>query len=260
MKLLRSLCMALSMYMYSGIPVPQVKWEEENMAYAMCFFPLVGLIQGACVLLVFFAADSLELSPVLSGVLLALVPLLITGGIHMDGFCDTVDALSSHAPREKKLAIMKDPHCGAFAVIGFAAYMLASFGLWHEAALTGASRYVLALVPVLSRSLSAFAVVSFKSAKGDGLLAAFSGAADVRTVRIVSALWFIAAVAGMFAGSLTIGGASLFAAGAVFGYYGNMAYRKFGGTTGDLAGWFVTVCELACLGAAVLTEKIGGLL
>ena len=47
MRLLRSLCMALSMYMYSGIPVPQVKWEKENMAYAMCFFPVVGLIQGA---------------------------------------------------------------------------------------------------------------------------------------------------------------------------------------------------------------------
>ncbi len=260
MKLVRSLCMALSMYMYSGIPVPQVKWEKENMAYAMCFFPLVGVIQGACVLLVCFLSDFLGLSPVLTGAGLALTPLLITGGIHMDGFCDTVDALSSHAPREKKLAIMKDPNCGAFAVIGFASYLLASFALWHEAVSTDFSRYVLALVPVLSRALSAFAVVSFKSAKGDGLLAAFSGAADIKTVRIVSALWFAAAAAGMFAVSLTAGGAVLIAAGVTFGYYGRMAYSKFGGTTGDLAGWFVTVCELACLGAAVLMEKIGGLL
>ncbi len=260
MRLLRSLCMALSMYMYSGIPVPQVKWEKENMAYAMCFFPVVGLIQGACVLLVLFLCDLLGFSAVLSGALLTLVPLAVTGGIHMDGFCDTVDALSSHAPREKKLAIMKDPNCGAFAVIGFASHLLISFALWHEAALTGASRYVLALVPVLSRALSAFAVVSFKSAKGDGLLATFSGAADVRTVRTVSCLWFAAAAAGMFLCSLTLGGAALLAAGVVFGYYGRMAYSRFGGTTGDLAGWFVTVCELACLGAAVLTEKIGGLL
>ena len=75
MRLLRSLCMALSMYMYSGIPVPQVKWEKENMAYAMCFFPVVGLIQGACVLLVFFLCDRLGFSAVLSGALLTLVPL-----------------------------------------------------------------------------------------------------------------------------------------------------------------------------------------
>lgn len=259
MRLIRSLCMALSMYMYSGIPVPQVKWEKENMAYAMCFFPLVGVIQGACMLLVFFLAKWLRFSPVLAGALLALVPLLITGGIHMDGFCDTVDALSSHASREKMLDIMKDPRSGAFAVIGFGAYLLAFFALWHEAAITGAVRYVLALVPVLARGFSAFAVVSFKSAKGDGLLAVFSGAADVKTVRTVSVIWIAASAAGMLAISPVQGGAAVIAAGTAFGCYGRMAYKKFGGTTGDLAGWFVTVCELACLGAAVLAEKIGGM-
>ena len=40
MKLLRSFCMALSMY--SRLPVPHVAWEEENMAYALCFLPVVG--------------------------------------------------------------------------------------------------------------------------------------------------------------------------------------------------------------------------
>ena len=36
---------------------------------------------------------------------------------------------------------------------------------------------------------------------------------------------------------------------AVFLWYGRMAEREFGGITGDLAGWFLQVCELASLAA-----------
>ena len=32
--------------MYSKIPMPQCEWNEENMAYAMCFFPWVGVAIG----------------------------------------------------------------------------------------------------------------------------------------------------------------------------------------------------------------------
>ncbi len=32
--------------MYSKIPMPQCEWNEENMAYAMCFFPWIGVAIG----------------------------------------------------------------------------------------------------------------------------------------------------------------------------------------------------------------------
>ncbi len=57
----------------------------------------------------------------------ALIPVWITGGIHLDGYADTCDALSSYGDREKKLEILKDPHCGAFAVIRLCSYFLAYF-------------------------------------------------------------------------------------------------------------------------------------
>lgn len=53
-----------------------------------------------------------------------LIPIAVTGGFHIDGFMDTMDAFHSYKPREEKLAILKDSHIGAFAVI-----MLASYGL-----------------------------------------------------------------------------------------------------------------------------------
>ena len=33
--------------MYSKIPMPPADWEKENMKYALCFFPWVGLAVGA---------------------------------------------------------------------------------------------------------------------------------------------------------------------------------------------------------------------
>ena len=46
MYLLRSLAIAISMY--SKIPVPMVDWNEKNMKYAMCFFPVVERPQEDC--------------------------------------------------------------------------------------------------------------------------------------------------------------------------------------------------------------------
>ena len=42
MNLLGSLAIAFSMY--SRIPMPQVSWTKERMKYAMCFFPLIGVV------------------------------------------------------------------------------------------------------------------------------------------------------------------------------------------------------------------------
>ena len=38
--------------------------------------------------------------------------------------------------------------------------------------------------------------------------------------------------------------------------YKRMAVRQFGGFTGDLAGWFLQVCELVMLAAVVAAERM----
>ena len=50
--------------------------------------------------------------------------------------------------------------------------------------------------------------------------------------------------------------AALAAAVCVYLFYRRMALRVFGGFTGDLAGWFLQVCELSMLAAAVLAERV----
>ena len=44
---------------------------------------------------------------------------------------------------------------------------------------------------------------------------------------------------------------------ACFEYYRRMAYKNFDGVTGDLAGWFVQITELALAAVIVLGGKIG---
>ena len=132
MRLLYSLSIAISMY--SKIPVPMVDWNEKNMKYAMCFFPVVGVITGLLqagagyLILQYTSFGKLFFAAVMT-----LIPVLVTGGIHLDGYADTIDALSSYGDREKKLQILKDPHTGAFAVIGLCVYFAAALALWSEA-------------------------------------------------------------------------------------------------------------------------------
>ena len=109
--------MIITFSMYSKIPMPNIDWKKENMKYAMCFFPLVGLVIGIIMAAWMYLAKFLAIGSILFAGIATIIPVIITGGIHIDGFCDTVDARSSHQSREKKLEILKDPHIGAFALI-----------------------------------------------------------------------------------------------------------------------------------------------
>ena len=186
------------------------------------------------------------------------IPLLITGGIHLDGFCDVCDALASHQSRERKLEIMADPHVGAFAVQGCGLLLLLTFGLWCQAERTDGTLWAaLLLVPALSRGLSAFAALTLPNARGGGLLAAVTGAGRRgRWLPLCAALLCAAGLAALEPGYLWIGGAALLA----LWYYVKTAKREFGGTTGDLAGWFLQLCELACLAGLVLAQSLEGVL
>ncbi|MBO5973153.1 MAG: adenosylcobinamide-GDP ribazoletransferase, partial [Clostridia bacterium] len=92
----RSVAMAFSMF--SSIPTPRVEWKDSNMKYMLCALPLVGGVIGAVMVLWYVLCDALNVGRILYAAGMVLIPLLVSGGIHLDGFCDTVDALASHAP------------------------------------------------------------------------------------------------------------------------------------------------------------------
>lgn len=251
-KIINSLLIAFAMY--SKIPTPQADWEKENMRYVMCCFPLVGAVIGALIYGWSYAAVRFGLSEGLRAAGYVLIPVFITGGIHLDGFLDTCDALHSYAPVERKLEILKDPHTGAFAIICACSLFAADFGLWSQVSVHGAR--ALSFGFVMSRCLSGWSVAVFPCAKNTGLAATFHDAAHRRTVGILCGLELAAALTlgCLLAPRETI--CMALASGICVLWYGVMARRQFGGITGDLAGWFLQMCE--CLMA--LFVVIGELL
>lgn len=241
--------------MYSRIPVPQIEWKEENRKYSLCFFPLIGAVIGALLILLNYICGLLGAGRLLFSVSAAALPVLVTGGIHLDGFCDVSDAKASCAGKAEKLKIMSDSHIGAFAVISLCVYFLLQVGFFSEIYGTSAI-YAAALGYVMSRSLSAFAAVTFKSAKSSGALQSFTRPADkIVTVTVSVIIFGAAAIASVLTEpvcGISAGAAALI----VLLYYRRFSYRCFGGITGDLAGWFLQICELAVLAAAVISYRI----
>lgn len=242
--------------MYSAIPMPKTDWNERNMRYAMCFFPLIGVPIGALLMGWLWLCEILEVGTLLTAAVCAVIPVLVTGGIHLDGFCDTVDALSSHQTMEKKLEILKDSHTGAFAILGAIVYFLLDTALWSEYQFTVSTALVLLISFVLSRTLSALALVIFHPAKNSGLLRTFSDLAQKRTVRTVMLLFLVLCFALLLVLDWKSGTLVIVAAALTFWYYHHMSGKQFGGITGDLAGYFVTLCEWFSLLAVVLAQKI----
>lgn len=258
MKWLRAVGMAFALY--SRVPMPPLDWESESRRLTLYVFPLVGLAVSGAWCLWLGLCWALELGNVLRAVGMTLLPFLVTGGIHMDGFCDVCDALASHQSRERKLEILKDSHTGAFAIICCGLYLLVFFAAWCEAAPAGGAALALALGPAFSRSLSGLFAVTLPNARGTGLLATFTGPMDAVKARGVLAAWAVLTGGAMVAADVRTGLAALAGAGLACVYYVVTARRQFGGVTGDLAGFFLQLCELGMVLCAAVGQRLEVLL
>ena len=240
-KILKACNVAFSMY--SKIPMPRFVWGTEDMRYHLCFFPVVGAVIGGAIFGWYKLAEWLSMSQMGTALVAMAIPLLITGGFHVDGFMDTMDALSSYQDREKKLEILKDPHIGAFSVITLAVALLLTAGFLQE---IKAESQVLCLAGsfVLSRVLSGLCVTSLPSAKEKGMLkttmdtagrGVVKGSLAVEGILIVGAMGFVAPTYAL---------AVVLANVAVLCWFLWMTKKNFGGITGDLAGCLVVMCEV----------------
>ena len=234
----------IAVAMYSKIPMPKVEWNQENMKYTLCFFPAIGLVIGGLLYAWSRGCEACGFGQVCFALVGTVIPVIITGGIHLDGFLDTADALHSYAKKEKNQAILQDPHVGAFAVIAaICFFMLYGAGLtliWKKGQLL-----LLGLSYIISRTLSGMSLVWFPAAKEEGLLHTFSSSAHKRTVRIVLVTLLALAMISAVIIHPVMGALMALAAMWVWTYYYYMSKKQFGGITGDLAGYFLCLCELS---------------
>lgn len=242
--------------LYSAIPVPRTEWTSRSVRYSLCFFPLVGVVSGALLLGWHYLCVSLGVSSLLFAIVSVLLPILVTGGIHMDGYIDTSDANASHAPPERRLEILKDPHVGAFGVLGCICVLLLQAGLWHELY----DKALICLLPIVgnivSRAMCALSIATFPSARSSGLSHMFSESAQ-KSAAVTSCVIYLllGAVACVLVSPLW-GSAAILVSIVYFFIHRAFCAVRFGGNTGDLAGFFLVNVEIiflvcACIGSVL---------
>ncbi|MBQ0059741.1 MAG: adenosylcobinamide-GDP ribazoletransferase, partial [Lachnospiraceae bacterium] len=114
---------------------------------------------------------------------------------------------------------------------------------------------------ILARMLSGMSVIMFKNARGSGSLMAFQEETDQRKAEVVfyvqiAVFIVIILLNGLIRGvpALIAGVAMVWASALIFWLYYYRSKKIFGGITGDLAGWFLCLCELGQVAALALVS------
>ncbi|MHA6258954.1 adenosylcobinamide-GDP ribazoletransferase [Sporosarcina sp. CAU 1771] len=238
----------LALQFFTVIPVRKElamgKREVTAMFVALPFIGgAIGLVMYA---VMFLMSDLLNIGMLLTAVFIVLTGILLTGGLHLDGWADTGDAFFSYRDREKRFEILEDPRIGAFGTMALVLLVLLKVALFHELLIRGGGHWALFIaVPFVVRvgMNSYFALVP--SAKDGGIASFLKGklvASKVIIYSLISGL-LVLIVLGFLLHTLLIpvSLAALFVLSVTL--YRKWSLNHFGGVTGDLSGAFIEGME-----------------
>lgn len=236
----------------------------EEFGRSMAFFPLVGLVIGLILDLVYLPLRSL---PFLAGAAVLVAWIAVTGGLHLDGLMDTADGFFANAGRERALEIMKDSRIGSFALMG--AFSVLLLKLAFVVSLPPAAvPLVLPLMAIAGRFTALLLPAAYPHANpGAGLggtAARWAGPAEMVKGSFVCAAAIAAvaaakSLAGGWAGAAeaAILGFSAWLAAALTGLWlAHASVKRLGGITGDVIGAAVELAETAVLALAVFIFNV----
>lgn len=196
----------------------------------MLYFPLVGLIIGAILVLILYPL-SFFLPKMVISVLLLLLSFLITGGMHTDGFVDFCDGFFTVGSREKKLDVMRDPTIGAMGMIGGVVLLLLKFTLLFNLSKDFFFRCII-LMSVFSRWAQVLACYRSKYPRNEGKGKEFIG--RVGDLEFIFGGAFTMMMFYLLAG---VNGIVLFLTSFLFSFLFIVFIKKiFDGMTGDTIG------------------------
>jgi len=233
----------MSLGMFSAIPAPRNSWDERYCSLVIPCLPLVGLVIGGIWYALARLFEISNLHTMLHAALVLLVPFLLSGFLHLDGFMDTADAVLSRRPLEERRRILKDSNVGAFSVISLFCLMLTQFAGVYAALDNRAPLAALIIIPIMSRCVAGTALLTLRQIYETGYMATFKAGAG-----LWHTLWIILVAAAALAAAYFIGGLGLLlppiAVLASSGITTAWVYRQLDGLNGDLCGCIITVGEL----------------
>ena len=212
----------------------------------LLFLPIVGLEIGAIWAGLTWLCRLLNLPTMITALILAAYPYIVTGFLHLDGYMDVTDAVKSWRDLDCRREILKDSHVGSFAVIGIVLLLVAQFAIFASAPVD-ANYLILIFIPTVSRCCSALAVTGLKPMS----TSQYANQIKPKHHMVVLTIMLVVFLA---AGFLLCGkyGFALIAGLIGYGLALRRAYKSLEGMNGDISGYALTLGEVAAVAVFAL--------
>lgn len=235
--------------MFFAVPCPYRVWDQNRRIGMLLCLPLIGGLTGSLWVIAAWLLNRFFCPRMVGAVVLAILPGVLTGMIHLDGFMDCCDAIFSRRDLPERQRILKDSHCGSFAVISLLFVFLLELSLLAEADLSHRLAFLI-WIPAVSRLCSVCAIC---------LTTPMPGSSYAGTFQKLLCPWH-----GRFAVCLLLGccmvppvlwgisglSAPLTAAGSLLAI--TRGRRQLGGMSGDISGFGIVCGELCGIAAVAL--------
>lgn len=232
--------MAISMF--TIIPLPKHEWNDAGAKHILKFYPLIGLVVGCSTYVLYKLLVGIDASIIIISAITMIIPYVITGMLHLDGYMDVCDALLSRRDKNEKIRILKDPNTGAFSVISLAILFVINFASTYTVIDNGWNVIVLIVIPIISRSLMGFLLLTKESMPESSLGSYFKkGTGAIDKIILLSCL----VTASIFL-VILLGSKALVVPLAMVGItilLVNNSCEELGGMSGDTAGFGLVIAE-----------------
>ncbi len=262
--IIKSFFMCLSMF--TILPCPYMEWDEKSSRHLMKFYPIIGFIIGVIWTGLYGLLSIVKCPLPLKSALIIIYPFVITGMIHLDGYCDVCDALLSRRDKEEKLRILKDSKIGAFAVGALFILFFLEFGAMLSFLQNNYTEYfimnsklkyneifkiliqrnsllwVFIIIPILSRSLAGYFLLNKITIKESHLGSYFKKGTNFMDIwiMIISILLCSLICISVLPFKYII---LVFIMIFVSKFMVNKCVKEFGGVSGDVAGFVLVMAE-----------------
>jgi adenosylcobinamide-GDP ribazoletransferase len=223
------------------LPVRFKDHKNDDASNSLIFFPFIGFLLGGISWLVLSLCLRLDLGIIADAILPIVALAAFTGGLHLDGLCDTADAFLSGKDKDGMLAIMRDPHCGALGTTAMVCSLLLKIAFFAAIPLAFRGK-ALWLACIAARWPLVLSLYLFPYARQQGKATPFIQGLNGSILLTAAALAGLCSLIAGWKGLIVVAASSLFVIA-----FDIRVTRKLGGITGDTLGASVELAEVFSL-------------
>lgn len=233
---------------FTRIPVGRkIEFNEENFIKALNLYTLMGVVIGFLLAVIYFTFNNIYIS-FIRGLILTIIYIVITGGIHLDGAADTSDGIFSGRTGDRIFEIMSDSHIGTFGVITLILIIFSQFVLFSYLSID-----FVFMMPVVGRASTITACWNKKYAKkSKGMGTAFIENINNEVLVVNLLILFIFSMFSYYRITMFT---ACFAAICVSYFISTLIEDKIGGMTGDTCGFITEISQIIFMILALFLQR-----